>query len=54
MQEVANWVERYRQFWEERLDRLEVLLQERQPRRKRGPSWLRPILLPNRASKRLS
>lgn len=30
MQEVANWVERYRQFWEERLDRLEVLLQELQ------------------------
>lgn len=30
MQEVANWVERYRQFWEERLDRLEEVLQELQ------------------------
>lgn len=30
MQEVANWVERYRQFWEERLDRLEAILQELQ------------------------
>lgn len=30
MQEVANWVERYRQSWEERLDRLDALLQELQ------------------------
>ena len=30
MQEVANWVERYRQFWEGRLDRLEVILHELQ------------------------
>ena len=30
MQEVANWVERYRQFWDERLDRLEAILQELQ------------------------
>src|SRR5947207_15983644 len=34
MQEVANWVERYRQFWEERLDRLEVMLQELQQNEK--------------------
>ena len=30
MQGVANWVERYRKFWEERLDRLEGILHELQ------------------------
>ena len=30
MAEVADWVERYRQFWEERLDRLEGILKELQ------------------------
>jgi len=27
LQDVANWVEGYRRFWEERLDRLEGILQ---------------------------
>src|SRR6476660_5323729 len=30
MQEVANWVESYRQFWEERLGRLEEILRDLQ------------------------
>jgi DNA-binding transcriptional ArsR family regulator len=30
MQQVANWVEGYRQLWEERLDRLEEILHELQ------------------------
>ena len=30
MQHVANWVEGYRQLWEERLDRLEEILHELQ------------------------
>lgn len=32
IQEVANWVERYRRSWEERLDRLEVILREQNER----------------------
>jgi DNA-binding transcriptional ArsR family regulator len=28
MQGIADWIERYRRFWEERLDRLEAVLQE--------------------------
>lgn len=32
IQEVANWVERYRLSWEERLDRLEVILREQNER----------------------
>lgn len=30
LQEVAAWVEQYRQFWEQRLDRLDEYLQELQ------------------------
>lgn len=30
MQDVAGWVERYRRLWEERFDRLEVILRELQ------------------------
>ncbi len=30
LQEVADWVERYRRFWEERLDRLDDYLSELQ------------------------
>lgn len=30
LQEVSDWVERYRQFWEQRLDRLEEYLRELQ------------------------
>lgn len=30
LEEVADWVEQYRLFWEERLDRLEAYLQELQ------------------------
>lgn len=36
MQAVAAWVERYRQFWEERLDRLEAYLHELQAAEKAG------------------
>jgi len=28
LKEVADWVERYRQFWEQSFDRLEVYLRE--------------------------
>ena len=28
LQDVADWVERYRRYWEERLDRLEEVLRE--------------------------
>jgi len=30
LQDVSNWVEQYRQFWEQRLDRLEEYLRELQ------------------------
>jgi len=39
--ELSGWLDRYRQFWEERLDRLGALLEEMQhaekPRRRRKP-----------------
>lgn len=35
LEDVAGWVEHYRQFWEERLDRLEVYLRELQAQEKR-------------------
>jgi len=35
--EVSNWIEQYRQHWEERLDRLEEYLRELQAKEK-GPS----------------
>ena len=44
LREVANWVEQYRQMWEQRLDRLEDYLRELQeapsdkPARKRSAS----------------
>jgi hypothetical protein len=34
MQDVADWVERYRRFWDERLDRLEDYLRELQQKEK--------------------
>jgi DNA-binding transcriptional ArsR family regulator len=34
LQEVADWVEQYRQFWEARLDRLEEYLRELQAKEK--------------------
>lgn len=30
LKDAANWIEKYREFWEERLDRLEGYLQELQ------------------------
>jgi len=37
LQEVADWVEQYRQFWEQSLDRLEEYLRDLQsPRRKKS------------------
>jgi DNA-binding transcriptional ArsR family regulator len=35
LREVSDWVERYRQFWEERLDRLDAYLQELQAKEKK-------------------
>ncbi|MBI5094944.1 MAG: winged helix-turn-helix transcriptional regulator [Candidatus Hydrogenedentes bacterium] len=35
LKEVADWVERYRRFWEERLDRLEVYLRDLQAKEKK-------------------
>jgi len=40
LREVADWVQQYREFWEERLDRLEDYLHELQGKEKpkrRGP-----------------
>jgi DNA-binding transcriptional ArsR family regulator len=36
LQDVDGWLERYRVFWEERLDRLEVYLQELQAAQKKS------------------
>ncbi len=35
LKEVADWVEHYRQFWEQRLDRLDAYLQELQRKEKK-------------------
>jgi DNA-binding transcriptional ArsR family regulator len=35
LREVADWVERYRRIWEQRLDRLDAYLQELDSREKR-------------------
>jgi DNA-binding transcriptional ArsR family regulator len=35
LREVADWVERYRRIWEQRLDRLDAFLQELDSREKR-------------------
>lgn len=35
LHEVANWVEQYRQFWEDRLDRLEAYLKDLQAQEKK-------------------
>ena len=38
LREAARWTERYRAFWEARMDALDAYLRERKPReRKRGP-----------------
>jgi DNA-binding transcriptional ArsR family regulator len=37
MREVAAWVEQYRQYWEEALGRLDALLHELHPPKKRSP-----------------
>lgn len=36
LHDVANWVEQYRKFWEDRLDRLEEYLRELQAETKHG------------------
>src|SRR2546430_12344013 len=36
LKKVANWVEHYRRFWEERFDRLDDYLQELQKKEKRA------------------
>lgn len=35
LKDVADWVERYRRFWEESFDRLDAYLQELQTKEKR-------------------
>ena len=35
LKEVADWTERYRAFWEERFDRLDLYLQELQAKEKK-------------------
>lgn len=45
LKQVASWIEHYRQFWEERLDRLEDFLREAQgtgPALSEGPSASAP------------
>jgi DNA-binding transcriptional ArsR family regulator len=37
LKEAADWIERYRRFWEESLDRLEVFLTEVQAAEKPAP-----------------
>lgn len=36
LNEVSDWVEQYRKFWEEKLDALEIYLQELQVKEKDG------------------
>lgn len=36
LNEVSDWVEQYRQLWEQRFDRLDVLLQELQKKEKKN------------------
>ena len=36
LRDVADWVERYRRFWEQSLDRLDDYLKELQAREKKG------------------
>jgi DNA-binding transcriptional ArsR family regulator len=38
LQEVADWVEQYRRFWEERLDRLDEYLRELQRQEREKPN----------------
>jgi DNA-binding transcriptional ArsR family regulator len=37
MQEVATWVEQYRQYWDEAFGRLDALLHELHPPKQRSP-----------------
>ena len=37
LKDVANWMEEYRQFWEESLDRLEAYLKTVVPKHKKRP-----------------
>ena len=36
LKEVDDWIERYRDMWEERLDRLDIYLKELQAKEKKG------------------
>lgn len=38
LKQAADWIERYRQFWEDRLDRLDEYLKELQAGEERGES----------------
>jgi DNA-binding transcriptional ArsR family regulator len=38
LQEVADWVQQYRRFWEERLDRLDEYLRELQEQEREKPN----------------
>ena len=41
LKDISNWVERYRKFWEESFDRLDVYLREIQAREKKGKAGAR-------------
>jgi len=36
LKEVSEWIEKYREFWEQRLDRLDEYLKELQAKEKKG------------------
>src|SRR6266446_2666755 len=38
LQDAADWIEHYRRFWEESLDRLDAYLKEVQAAKKTGPA----------------
>ena len=42
LKDVSTWVERYRQIWEQRFDRLDAYLQEVQARNVKEKSHVRP------------
>ena len=43
LKEVDEWLKRYRELWDERLDRLEVYLREVQAKQKKGKRYGRHI-----------
>ncbi|HEX9391322.1 MAG TPA: metalloregulator ArsR/SmtB family transcription factor [Usitatibacteraceae bacterium] len=52
LQGVSSWVEQYRQFWEERLDRLGDYLRELQAQEAAQAARPKPAVTPNRKGKK--